>query len=102
MYNFTKMEWWRNRNKDGLGHAYIGYCENGDVYLTFDVRKEGNKYVPVFSSFCKVGSKSGHKEEAYHFYREQFGTLEGYQIQTVNDCNFRDIHEIDNLYTFEI
>lgn len=101
-YKFTRMEWWRNKNRDGLGHVFVGFCDNGDKYLTFNNRMEDDGLVPVFSPICKVGSKNGHTEEAYKFYRHQFDTLDGHTIQAVMFSDYRNLHDIDNLYTFEI
>lgn len=101
-YRFTRMEWWRNRNRDGFGHAFVGFCENGDKYLTFDVRKEGDGYIPVFSPLCKVGTKNGHRIEAYIFYREKFYSFKGHQIQAVEGCIYKDLYEINQPHKFEL
>lgn len=101
-YNFTRMEWWTNKNKDGLGYACVGFCENGDVYMTFDVRRRKNGlYFPVFSPICRIGSKGGHRKEAYTQYRELFGKLEGYDILPAEVVPYQILHD-KHLYKFEI
>ena len=101
-YEFTRMEWWRNRNRDGLGHVFVGFCDNGDKYLTFNNNLEEDGIVPVFSPICKVGGKNGHTEEAYKYYRHKFDTLDGYTIQAVTSCYYRDSYQIDKSFKFDV
>jgi len=82
------MEWWDNPNENGLGQAVVGFTKEGEIYLTFDIRNNGGILTPVFSPLCKVGSPSGHRLEAYKFYRNQFMTLERYNIFPLEDCNY--------------
>jgi hypothetical protein len=85
--NFHKMEWWSNKNEDGLGHVFVGFANDGK-YLTFDIRKTGNVMFPVFSALCKVGAKNAHKIEAYEHYRKLFQTLDGYSIKEIDECDY--------------
>jgi hypothetical protein len=99
-YRFARMEWWRR--KSGMPQdVAVGFCENGDTYLTFDIREEKDGKVPVFSPICKVGSKEGHKQEAYLFYREQF-EMDSYGIKAVMSCNYKSINDLSKTYIFEI
>ncbi len=97
---FSKMEWWSNQNEDGLGHMCVGFMEDGGVYLTLDIRKTGGKLFPVFSKYCEVGSKYGHRKEAYKQYRHLFRTLEGYSIKELEECQFGILYD-DKTYNFK-
>jgi hypothetical protein len=47
-YGFIRMEKWGSNTSDLK--VYVGYCENGDIYLTGDVRE-----LPIFSTSNKLG-----------------------------------------------
>jgi len=86
--HFTKMEWWGNKNSDGLGHVCVGFSSDGKTYLTFDIRKAGDDLFPVFSKFCEIGGRYGHSEKAYKHYRHLFDTLDGYSINEMIECDY--------------
>ena len=94
---FTKMEWWRSKNSPNVGDAYVGFCEDGSIHLTFDVRSS----LPVFSPLCKVGSKEGHKQDAYEHYRTLFSTLEGYSIRDIKSCEYTSLYD-KKIYKFAV
>lgn len=86
---FERMEWWDNPNPDGLGQAVVGFTQEGETYLTFDIRNRDGDLMPVFSPICKVeGGKDCFTRKAYEFYRSQFMTLKGYEIYPVDVCTY--------------
>lgn len=97
---FSRMEWWGNQNKDGLGHMCVGFTDNGDIYLTLDIRKTGDNLFPVFSKYCQVGGKYGHTKLAYKQYRHLFTTLEGYSIKEIDDCKYGILYN-DKTFNFK-
>jgi hypothetical protein len=92
--NFTRMEWWGNKNPDGLGHACAGFMADGSVHLTFDIRKTGGDLFPVFSNLSEVGGKYGHRREAYKHYRALFDTLDGYSINEMIECDYGILYDL--------
>lgn len=55
-YEFTSMEKWCSEGN--ILDGFIGYCENGDIYMTFDTRED----IPVFSNACKIGNTVSMKD----------------------------------------
>jgi hypothetical protein len=73
--NFIKMEKWDAINNTFKG--YVGYCENGDKYLSWDQRDD----IPVFSGTDKVGINI--REQHFQVFREIYMTDEGKIIQPI-------------------
>jgi hypothetical protein len=100
-YIFDRMEWWDNLNLDGLGQAVVGF-RGDEIFLTFDIRDDKGDVYPVFSPYCRVGAKEGHRLEAYQHYRKMVGVMDGYEIRPLDVCSYRMKDDISKRLKFRI
>lgn len=79
-YHFVRMEQWFTQ--DGKFEGFVGYTEDGNKYLTWDVRE-----FPVFSGSCKVGSCL--QQSDFEQFRRVFQTTEGRWIEPLQSSCYQ-------------
>jgi len=86
------MEWWSNGRKNPLGHGCAGFTEDGQTFLTFDIRRNGEGILPVFSPMCKIGHREGMNNPLYVTFRNLFVQLPAYSIKELTECEYWILH----------
>lgn len=76
-YNFVRMEKWIDISN--IFNGYVGYCDNGDIYLTWDERDN----VPVFSGSDKIGENRNVTMNDFERFRELYTTIKGKSIVSI-------------------
>lgn len=89
-YNFVKMEWWTKDKGHVMDDIFVGFTANGDIYMSFDLRKDlKGKVTPYFSGTDKIGVVGGLRKETYDWERDLFEhSMTGWSVKEVLECEY--------------